>query len=173
MSTQKLAKKQSQSPWYRQFWPWFIIALPATSVVVGLTFAFISFRHADTLVRDNYYKDGLAINAVLDQDRRAAELGISARIDFDVVSGEVVIQLDGAGQAPQTLTLMLLHPVDQSRDSELVLTATGDGRYRGDLKIIPTNRYYLQLFPENNPGWRLNGELDFVQAQQILLMPNV
>ena len=49
-------------PWYRQFWPWFLIALPATVVVAGLTTWWIAAHKADSLVVDDYYKEGLAIN---------------------------------------------------------------------------------------------------------------
>ena len=49
-------------PWYRQFWPWFLIALPACVVIAAIATALIASRHADDLVADSYYKDGLAIN---------------------------------------------------------------------------------------------------------------
>jgi hypothetical protein len=26
----------TRSPWYRQFWPWFLIAIPATGVVMAV-----------------------------------------------------------------------------------------------------------------------------------------
>ena len=52
-------------PWYRQFWPWFLIALPATVVVAGLTTWWIAAHKADSLVVDDYYKEGLAINRQL------------------------------------------------------------------------------------------------------------
>ena len=84
-----MKQRIDSKPWYRQFWPWFIIALPASVVVAGLITVFIAFRHADTLVNDNYYKDGLAINQTLAQDTRARELGVEATIDFDRVTGEV------------------------------------------------------------------------------------
>ncbi|MDX2349593.1 MAG: FixH family protein, partial [Porticoccus sp.] len=41
-------------PWYRQFWPWFLMALPGSVVIAGLTTVYIAFNGADTLVNDNY-----------------------------------------------------------------------------------------------------------------------
>ena len=32
-------------PWYQQFWPWFLILLPASVVVAGLTTLVIANRH--------------------------------------------------------------------------------------------------------------------------------
>ncbi len=39
-------------PWYRQFWPWFIIALPAAAVAGGLLTLWIAMSNPDRLVID-------------------------------------------------------------------------------------------------------------------------
>jgi hypothetical protein len=36
--------------WYRQFWPWFLIALPATSVVFSFATLYIAVSGADEVV---------------------------------------------------------------------------------------------------------------------------
>jgi len=174
----------STVPWYRQFWPWFLIALPATAVVAGLTTVYIAFNNADTLVRDNYYKEGLAINAQLDQDRLAEELGLSAKVVIDDLSGEVIVELFGAAARHDDLQLLLIHPVDQSRDMAIDLTLVAAGRYRGDLGAKPQHRYYLRLQPADlrrqqggdqapaeSSQWRLNGEIDLDRFRQVLLEP--
>ena len=43
-------------PWYRHFWPWFLMALPAAVVVAGLSTAYIAHEHADDLVVDEYWR---------------------------------------------------------------------------------------------------------------------
>lgn len=44
-------------PWYRQFWPWFIIALPATVVVASFITLWIAVSNPDYLVvSDNQYQ---------------------------------------------------------------------------------------------------------------------
>jgi len=40
------------TPWYRQFWPWFIIALPASAVAAGLLTLWIAMSNPDHLVID-------------------------------------------------------------------------------------------------------------------------
>lgn len=38
------------TPWYRQFWPWFLIAVPAVSVVASTAMLVIAIRNADEVV---------------------------------------------------------------------------------------------------------------------------
>lgn len=40
-------------PWYRQFWPWFIIALPASAVVAGFITLWLAVSNPDHLVVDD------------------------------------------------------------------------------------------------------------------------
>ena len=54
--------REDTLPWYRQFWPWFLICLPGSVVVAALTTMYIAHKGADDLVVDEYYKEGLAIN---------------------------------------------------------------------------------------------------------------
>ena len=37
-------------PWYRQFWPWFIIALPMTAVIASFITLWLAISHPDHLV---------------------------------------------------------------------------------------------------------------------------
>ena len=74
----KLANKYESRPWYRQFWPWFLIAIPLFAVITGLFTVVIATVTSDGLVVDDYYKRGLSINRVLARDQQAAELGIKA-----------------------------------------------------------------------------------------------
>jgi hypothetical protein len=87
--------REDTEPWYRQFWPWFIIALPATAVVAGLITLYIATVNRDTLVRDDYYKEGLALNQDLARSRRAADLGITAELAYDPGTGDVVLTTTG------------------------------------------------------------------------------
>jgi len=101
-------------PWYCQFWPWFLIALPASVVVAGLTTVYIAFKGADDLVNDNYYRDGLAINQLLEQDQAAVKMGLSADIRLDSESGELFVAIKGAEISASQLFLQLLHPTDEN-----------------------------------------------------------
>ncbi len=170
-------------PWYRQFWPWFLIALPATVVVAGFFTLYLAIKYSDDLVSDNYYRDGMAINQQLHQDINATELALSAKLDFnsasddsiDVLALELKSELKTFAM-PAVLKLYLLHPTDASADHVIKLMAAGDGRYRGQLPALPTQRVYLRLIPATpdesaseqeslqNAAWRLAGEIDFTKS---------
>ncbi|MFN3587654.1 MAG: FixH family protein, partial [Moraxellaceae bacterium] len=99
-------------PWYRQFWPWFIMSLPAAAVVAGLTTVWIAVKNQDSVVRDDWYKDGKSINQSFARDDAARARGLSARFTLDGLTGEIAVGLGATGTEdwPATLTLALSHP---------------------------------------------------------------
>jgi len=161
---------RDNDPWYRQFWPWFLIALPASVVVAGISMIFIAFE-ADSLVNDNYYREGMAINQRIEQDKKAREMGLSADVQVDTQTGELLVSLIGGDATIEPLNLLLLHPTDEKKDQALTLVNLARGYYRADLESRLTHRYYLRLLPASNPSWRLNGEINFSQSDQVNLKP--
>ena len=96
------------TPWYRQFWPWFLIALPGTVVIASLYTLFLANRYADDLVIDDYYKEGLAINQELSRQKEAESLGLRATM---VINGRR-LDIDVAGDIEaEQLRLLLAHPM--------------------------------------------------------------
>lgn len=160
MSTQTDPTADTGKPWYRQFWPWFLIALPATSVVAGLTTLGIAIRNQDSLVRDDWYKDGKAINQSLARDALATRQGISAELQIDAMTGEVTARVSGSGEfnVPSSLTLTLSHPTLADQDQTVTLSRQGDGPYRGVLKHGLQGRHYIEL---GTSEWRLRSTRDF------------
>ncbi len=71
------------APWYRDRWPWLLIAGPGIVVVAGFVTLWLAIASDDGLVADDYYKRGLAINRVLERTQRAAALGLLATVDVD------------------------------------------------------------------------------------------
>ncbi len=54
---QSLIEKTPEPPWYRQFWPWFIIALPASSVIASLTLVYLAVSRPDyVVIKDEEYR---------------------------------------------------------------------------------------------------------------------
>lgn len=46
--------RRDDKPWYKQFWPWFIISLPAISVIASLTTLWIAISHPDSTVPNDH-----------------------------------------------------------------------------------------------------------------------
>jgi hypothetical protein len=156
--------REDTLPWYRQFWPWFLILLPASVVVAGFTTLYIANRHADDLVADEYYKEGLAINRRLEKKERAADRGISARLQID--GDEVFVSLTGPESAQQ-LQLRLSHPLESDRDFTTPLIRSSHGEYRGNLQHPVAPRWHWTLELPTEDGWRLDGSVtaaDFSDA---------
>jgi len=144
-------------PWYRQFWPWFLILLPASVVVAAVSTAFIANEHADDLVVDDYYTDGLAINRQLEKKERATALGISARLRFR--GDRVDVATAGPVQEEQ-LELLLSHPMEADRDFTVTLARVSQGVYRGTLPAAVAPHWLWILREQRDDGWRLDGTVE-------------
>lgn len=155
------------TPWYRQFWPWFIIALPATVVVAGFTTLYIALKNPHSMVDDAYYEEGLAINQSLEQDSQASLLGMSAQVFFEPESLTVRVNLEGS-DLPASLELRLMHPISDQFDQSVELESQESGVYQGAYTEPTQTSYYLRVTPPS-AAWRLNGEVDFRFGTQVLL----
>ena len=60
--------EQDVKPWYRQFWPWFLICLPASAVIASLYTVSLAVRTTDSLIVSS--EDGMDVVA---ERQRAAE----------------------------------------------------------------------------------------------------
>lgn len=159
-------------PWYKQFWPWFLLALLSSSIVVSITFAVLSIKTADGMVvQEDYYEHGKAINMVLARQERANELGLSAELRIDPLTSDIVLDLTGDDR-PETLYLTLIFPTQDDRDQEFVLQHVREGRY---ITQGPDNlryRWYIQLQPQQTEAdWRLIGEARFPNEESVALLP--
>ncbi len=148
--------REDDTPWYRQFWPWFLITLPASVVVAAFVTLYIANRHADDLVVDEYYKDGLAINRQLERKQRAQQQGITATVYIDVDSA--VVTTTGTVEAP-ALELRFSHPLEADRDFSTTVEDYGSGIYRGNLPMPVAPRWHWVLERGGSDGWRLDGTL--------------
>lgn len=158
----------ASKPWYREPWPWFLISLPATAVIAGLTTVWIAATSADGLVVGDYYKAGLAINQTLARDEAARALALTATLRRE--DGALALTLAGRLQAwPDQLSLTLAHPTRQGQDQALVLSHAGGGRYRTPLPALPAGKWHAQL-ADSASVWRLSGVLHTPFSHPVTLM---
>jgi hypothetical protein len=153
------AEPEPAPPWYRQFWPWFLIALPSSAVVASAFTVYLAVREAPVLVVDDYAKIGLATHRKMARDRLATDLGLRAELYVMEEPGSIEIELtaaDGVVQAA-SLRLSLLHPTLAGGDRFIELQPVGR-RFVARLEEFPAQRMYVQLEPPDR-AWRLTGEL--------------
>jgi hypothetical protein len=141
-------------PWYRHRWPWLLMAGPAIVVVAGAVTIWLAVKSDDGLVADDYYKQGLAINQVIGRAERAAALALKATVSI-AADGRVRAELAGGGTAdaaPETISLLLVHPTRAGGDMRTVLHRGTDGAYEGRLAPPAPGRWRMIL---ESATWRL------------------
>jgi len=142
-------------PWYRQFWPWFLILLPGTAVVASLYTLIIANQYADDLVVDDYYKEGLAINRQLKRQNEARVLELKAT--FTSQQRQLDIQLEGPIEVSQ-LRLLLSHAMESDQDFAVPVQQIGRGHYRVLLPQVLKGRWHWTLDEGVSSHWRLDGD---------------
>ncbi|WP_447895198.1 FixH family protein [Vreelandella sp. GE22] len=159
------------SPWYRQFWPWFLITLLLSSMLVSVGFAVVAVKTFDGMVvQEDYFEHGKAINAVLAKAERAETLNLEAGLRIDSLTQEVVLDLRGQAR-PEVLTLNLIFPTQDNRDHTVALTHRHGGRYLGQAPAGLEHRWYVTLTPQEADEWRLSGEITLPSNAGVTLAP--
>ena len=152
--------REDTQPWYRQFWPWFIIALPASAVVAGLTTVWISLQTTDSLVIAS--DDGMQIVAErrLNAEQLATELNLAAVIEVNLDTGAVQAAMRSGDfeSVPAALELEFSHPAFADRDQLVTLhralpDAEGNPVWSGHFVNVPDGRWYVTL--KSGDDWRL------------------
>jgi hypothetical protein len=155
------ARGTDAGPWYREPWPWIVMAIPGTSVLLGIALVLIAVNNQDGLVAEDYYKRGLAINMVLERERHAAEMGLSAQVMFG--DRRVRVFLEGKHGGAPLLKLRLVHPTRADKDVAIALTPIAAGWYEGELARPYETRWRVQL-EDAGRSWRLAGRLPAVDG---------
>jgi hypothetical protein len=142
------------TPWYRQGWPWFLIALPATAVIGGIITAILAVRGFDGPVVADYYKQGLAINEEVARAQLARELAVSAAVELaGLADGDrvrVVLEAERALPPEAALRLRLAHPGRPAEDRVAVLA-------RIDVDVDNRRAVYVGSLQSATPGVELSG----------------
>ena len=144
-------------PWYKQFWPWVVFGIPGLTIFAGLVTVYIAFSDPDGLVSDDYYKDGLGINADLARDENAKQLGIKALCQLQ--NGKLTVRLSSTEGAPfaDTLELKLIHTTRASFDKIIELKKDSKQQYSATLPTdLKAGSWILKIETEH---WRIRTKL--------------
>lgn len=142
-------------PWYRHPWLWFVIAIPAFTVIFSMHFVYLAVVNRDAVVRDDWYQDGKSINNSFSRDEAALALGLVANLKFDDTTGEVLLTLNSKApiEAP-SLDLHFVHTTQSDKDQKMVLQRLMGNSYRGQLTQPLNGVFQIEL---STADWRLAG----------------
>ncbi|WP_428772478.1 FixH family protein [Vibrio sp.] len=154
-------------PWYKQFWPWFLIILPLTVVVWTLITVYVFSQNSVSLVTEDYYKKGKGINVDLSKINVAKELGLKATIQSQ--DNAVVIRLDkGKLEHYPAVKAMFAHRTLADRDFSQLITADAKGNYRLTLTEPLQGPWFIELTPHDEL-WLVQGRVNFPSSIAIEL----
>lgn len=146
---------QAHTPWFRQRWPWLLIAGPGIVVVACIYTGWLALSTDDGVVAEDYYKRGLTINKRLERVDRAAALQLSARMDV-APDGKVRLQLSSPStdmQAlPAVVRLAIAHPTRAGFDRNAELVRGPEGHYVGRVEPVLPGRWLVIV---ETDAWRL------------------
>lgn len=158
MSNQLNLSAEAARPWYRQPWLWFLLSVPIASVILSSIMVTVAVSSRDSMVSDNYYKDGMAINQTIGQDQAADRLQLQPALSIDA-NGMIVLAFDAALNPPEPwLMLKIIHPTLGDRDVELKLLPTESG-FSAELPAPLQGRWILDLY-SHDKAWRIREQIE-------------
>lgn len=140
-------------PWYKQFWPWFLICIPLSSLIVGSQVIRLANDGTNSLVVDDYYKEGKAINARKDKTEQAIALNISTKLN--VQYGSIALTfISGAPASGEALKLDFFHVTQEFKDFTVLLTRDALGVYRSSEEFAIDGKWRIILTPLDE-SWKV------------------
>jgi hypothetical protein len=143
-------------PWYREPWPWAIMAGPAIVIVAGSITVAYAVSSYDGLVADDYYKRGLTVNRDLGRIETARLQRVEADLSLGATHAIVTLRMASPRPLPDVVTLRLAHPTRASDDIAVPMRRVGANEYRAPIALLANQRWKLRL---ETADWLLQGEM--------------
>ncbi|MEZ9232690.1 FixH family protein [Vibrio amylolyticus] len=154
-------------PWYKQFWPWFLIILPATVVFWTITTVILFTQNSVHLVTEDYYKKGKGINVDISKVQVANDLGLSATVRSE--GNQILFKFDkGNLEHYPAITAMFAHRTLPDRDFTSLITSDANGLYRLNLDSELQGPWFIELSPHDQQ-WLIQGRVGFPSESTIEL----
>lgn len=151
-------------PWYKEGWMWLVVSIPAAAVILGLSMVYFAVMNPHSMVSDDYYKEGLAINRKLQLDRQARVWGLKGEVQLE--GKTLFLHFDKPLPVMhQALTLKAIHPTIAEKDQTLVLTSNDQQRFVGLFANPLEKAHYKLHIISNQHQWRLKASMNTRQAQ--------
>lgn len=162
------AMNRTPQPWYREPWPWLLMAGPIIVIVAGMFTAWLAVFSSDGLVAEDYYKQGLAAGETLQRSKHAEDLGIVAGLRLKEERIEIHLSAQAKEMTmPNALMVTLSHPTRAGIDQKALLQRNGE-IYVGALNL-PASGQWLVLIEDEAKTWRLLGSVMLPAAKEAMI----
>ena len=143
--------------WYRQFYVWLIIFLPACAVAASFATLYIAAKNAPEMAVADYGSIEAISAEFADRNKRALELGLVADVTFTEVADRTAVTVNlrssDAGKLPSVLQMRVTHSTVAKLDDQGQL-AGGEGYYTGTINL-PGGAYDFHI-EDKQKSWRLS-----------------
>ena len=157
------------NPWYKEFWPWFLIAVPIITFTMGGVLLKLAVSTEDSLLVDDYYKEGKAINARLDKEAIAKKMNITT--DLTINDGSIALQFhSGIPKEGNAVKLSFYHVTLEDRDVSVLLSRDANGIYRGFVEESLDGKWRVSLTPFDD-SWKIQNTLHLPYSGTIKFNP--
>lgn len=164
-----MSEMQTPSPWHKQFWPWFLIVVPVVTLGLSVMLITLAVSTEDSLVIDDYYKKGKAINRQLDKIQKARDLGLNGELWIE--DNRVKVHFtDNTPSDGSALEMKFHHATLESKDFSLMLVQDGAGDYVGEAAVLIEGHWRLTLTPFHKQ-WKIQQSVALPQEAAILFTP--
>ena len=158
--------QQDTKPWYKQLWPWILIAIPVVTAIKAVHTIVVMQQHSPDLVVDDYYKAGRAINMQLAKYREAALRNLDAHVL--VAGNRAVVRFAENTVLDGTVHLDFYHPTLAERDFALDAERSGELLYVATLPVTPSGKWQL-VVSDASKDWKLRATLELLASNEIKL----
>lgn len=159
-----------EKPWYKQFWPWFLMLLPFSVIIAMIVTLTIASQYGDNpMVVDDYYKKGRGINVQVEKVKVAQDLNI----EFSLEQHQQTFTLAYTSGAPAQLSALRVnfyHSTQAEKDFTETLTADAQGVYRGTLKHADKGKWTITITPFDN-SWRVTQQIQLPTYRKLAIKP--
>ena len=139
--------------WHEEPIAWLVFGLPAVVVVASFITLAIAMKGSDSLVVDDYYKQGLEINEVLIREDHAKAAALAFTPTF---SADGALTLSFTAQPafpyPDQIDLQLNHATRDDIDRKLPMIHGGNGVYVAKVGKLEPGPWYIDA---STTQWRV------------------
>ncbi|MDP5191187.1 FixH family protein [Rheinheimera baltica] len=158
--------QQDTKPWYKQLWPWLLIAIPVFTLIKAVHTVIIMQQHSPDLVVDDYYKAGRAINMQLAKYREAALRNLQASIL--IAGNKAIVRFADSAVLEGAVHLDFYHPTLAAKDFALDAERSGELLYVATLPVTPDGKWQL-VVSDASKQWKLRATLELPATTEIKL----